>query len=311
MKKISIISSCYNENENLNELIDRVFSSLDNIKEYTFEFILIDNKSTDNSKEILENRAKRDTRLKLIFNVRNFGHIRSPYYAMMQATGDAVISLVSDLQDPPELIPEFIKKWEDGYKIVAAIKKSTEEATFFYIIRRFYYKIISKLSDVDLLQNFTGFGLYDKEVINHIRDINDPYPYLRGMISELGYEVSKIHYDQPGRKRGFSKNNLYTLFDMAMLGFTNHTKIPLRLASIIGFLFSVVFFTLGVIYFIMKILFWNIFTLGIAPLVVGIFFIGSIQLFFIGILGEYIGAIYTKVSKRPVVIESKRINFDK
>lgn len=309
MKKISFVSGCYNEEDNLEELVRRVFAVADKFPNYEFEYLLIDNKSTDGSGQILRKLASADSRIKVIFNVRNFGHIRSPYYGMLQARGDAVIYLASDLQDPPELISQFIPKWEEGWKVVAAIKNASEEAPLFFIVRRAYYELVHRLSDLDLLKNFTGFGLYDREVMEHCRRMDDPYPYHRGMISELGYDVAKIPFVQPKRKRGFSKNNLYTLYDIAMLGFTNHSKIPLRMATMLGFLFSVIFALLGTTYLVAKIFYWKEFALGLAPLIVGLFFIGSVQLFFIGVLGEYIGAIHTKVSKRPLVVEQERLNF--
>ena len=309
MKKISFVSGCYNEEDNLEELVRRVFAVADRFPNYEFEYLLIDNKSTDGSRDILRRLASQDKRIKVIFNVRNFGHIRSPYHGMLQARGDAVVYLASDLQDPPELIAEFIPKWEEGWKVVAAIKNASEESPLFFVVRRAYYELIARLSDLDLLKNFTGFGLYDREVMEQCRRMDDPYPYHRGMISELGYPVAKVPFVQPKRKRGFSKNNLYTLYDIAMLGFTNHSKVPLRLATMLGFMCSVAFALVGTVYLIAKLIYWREFALGLAPLIVGLFFIGSVQLFFIGVVGEYIGAIHTKVSKRPLVVEQERLNF--
>ena len=309
MKKISFVSGCFNEQSNLEELIERVFKVAAKFPEFQFEYLIIDNKSTDNSVSILRTIALTEPRLKVILNVRNFGHIRSPYYGMMQANGDAIIYLASDLQDPPEISEEFIKNWKTGFKVVAAIKNESEESIIFFTIRKIYYELISRLSDLDLLKNFTGFGLYDREVIEQCRKMDDPYPYHRGMISELGYPVSKVPFVQPKRKRGFSKNNLYTLFDIALLGFTNHTKVPLRLATILGFLMALIFASIGFAYLTLKLIFWDRFPLGIAPLTIGLFFVGSMQLFFIGVIGEYIGAVYTKITKRPLVIEESRINF--
>lgn len=309
MKKITVVSGCFNEAENIEEMVRRIFAVAENHAQYAWEYLIIDNCSVDGCQRVLEKLAAQESRLKVIFNVRNFGHIRSPYYGMMQAQGDAVIYLASDLQDPPELITEFIAHWEKGAKVVAAIKRSSEESAAFFFARRAFYELISRLAEIDLLKNFTGFGLYDKAVMDHLRQWEDPYPYHRGMISELGYPVVRVPFDQPSRKRGFSKNNLYTLFDIAMLAFTNHTKVPLRLATMTGFGMSVCFFIIGTIYLILKLLFWKNFALGVAPLVVGLFFIGSIQLFFIGVLGEYIGAIHTKISKRPLVVERARLNF--
>lgn len=309
MKKISFVSGCYNEEDNLEELVRRVFAVAERFPAYEFEYLIIDNKSTDGSAAILRRLAAADPRIKVIFNVRNFGHIRSPYYGMLQARGDAIIYLASDLQDPPELIAQFLPKWEEGWKVVAAIKSGSEESPLFFVARKAYYEFVSRLSDLDMLKNFTGFGLYDREVIEHLRRMDDPYPYHRGMISELGYPVAKIPFHQPTRKRGFTKNNLYTLYDIAMLGLTSHTKIPLRIATILGFMLALVFAFLGFAYLVLKLFFWKSFAFGLAPLIVGLFFIGSVQLFFIGVLGEYIGAIHTKVTKRPLVVEQERVNF--
>jgi glycosyltransferase involved in cell wall biosynthesis len=309
MKKITVVSGCYNEEDNLEELLRQVWAVAAKFPRYEWECLIIDNCSTDRSSQILRQAAALDHRLKVIFNARNFGHIRSPYHGLLQAQGDAVIFLASDLQDPPELIEKFIPLWEEGWKVVAAVKTESEESPVFFLVRKVYYQLVARLADVDLLLNFTGFGLYDRVLIDHLRASDDPYPYLRGQISEIGYPVMRVPFLQPRRKRGFSKNNLYTLFDMAMLGFTNHTKVPLRLATMVGFLMSL--FCLGVSlgYLVYKLINWDSFTLGTAPIVVGLFFIGSVQLFFIGVLGEYIGAVHTKVTKRPLVVERERINF--
>lgn len=308
-KLITVVSGCYNEEANLEELVRRVWAVADRFPQYDWEYIIIDNCSTDRSEEILRALAAADKRIKVIFNTRNFGHIRSPVYGILQGQGDAVIYLASDLQDPPEIIAEFIPKWEAGFKVVAGIKTESEESPMFFAVRRLYYNLIAQLSDVDLLRNFTGFGLYDRVVQEQLRKMEDPYPYHRGMISELGYPVAKIPYVQRRRKRGFSKNNFYTLYDIAMLAFTNHTKVPLRLATMAGFLMSMLSFGTGLVYFLLKLFYWREFAFGQAPVIVGLFFLGSVQLFFIGILGEYIGAIHTKVTKRPLVVERERINF--
>ena len=309
MKKISIVSGCYNEEDNLDEFFKRTIAAIQEAGAYDWEIIVIDNHSTDGTRETLKRYAAQEPRIKAIFNTRNFGHIRSPYHGILQGQGDAVIYLASDLQDPPKMIKQFVVAWEGGAKVVAAIKNESEESALFFLARKTYYNIVAKLSDVDLLKNFTGFGLYDQTVIEHLRNMQDPYPYFRGQISELGFPVHKIPFVQPVRKRGFSKNNFYSLYDIAMLGFTNHTKIPLRLASMLGFITSLLSFLVGLIYLILKLVLWQNFTIGLAPVVVGLFFMGSVQLLFIGILGEYIGAIHTKVTKRPLVVESERINF--
>ncbi len=309
MKKITVVSGCYNEEGNLEELLRRVRAVTGKFPQYEWNYLIVDNCSTDRSPEILRRLAAADPHLKVIFNARNFGHIRSPYHGILQAPGDAVVFLASDLQDPPELIEQFIPLWEQGWKAIAAVKNESAESPLFFLVRKVYYKTVARLADVDLLLNFTGFGLYDRALVEHLRASEDPYPYLRGQISEIGYPVARVPFLQPLRKRGFTKNNLYTLFDMAMLGFTNHTKVPLRLATMVGFLMALLCFGVSAGYFVYKLLNWDSFTLGTAPVVVGLFFIGSVQLFFIGVLGEYIGAVHTKVTKRPLVVERERLNF--
>ena len=310
MPLISVITPCFNEEENIRELSQRVKQVFDNLPNYTYEHIFIDNASKDKTVKILKEIATENPQVKIIVNTRNFGHVRSPMHAVFQAKGDAVIGIVADFQDPPELIPDFIKKWEEGYKIVIGVKAKTEDSLLFYTIRKAYYKIIGQLSDVEMVQNFTGLGLYDKKVIDILRDIDDPYPYFRGLICDIGYERAVILYDQPARKRGITKNNFYTLYDLAMLGITNHSKVPLRLATMTGFAVAIISLLTALGYFFYKLIFWKSFSLGIAPLVIGLFFFSSVQLFFIGIIGEYIGSIHTQVLKRPLVIEKERINFD-
>jgi glycosyltransferase involved in cell wall biosynthesis len=229
---------------------------------------------------------------------------------MLQARGEAIVALASDLEDPPELIPQFVHKWEQGYKIVLAQKRNSEEFALFYLVRKLYYRVVTRLSETELVKDATGFGLYDRRVIEDIRKIGDPYPYLRGLICDLGYSRYLIPFDKPVRKRGFTKNNFYTLYDMAMLGITNHSKVPLRLATFCGFGVGIVSFLVALGYLVYKLIFWSRFSVGMAPVVFGIFFLGAVQLFFIGILGEYIGAIHTQVLRRPPVIERERINFD-
>jgi len=311
MPLISVVAGCLNEEQNVRELYDRVIRVFEQeLPSYTFEFMVIDNASTDNTVAVLKEIARQDRRVRIIVNNRNFGHIRSGYHALLQARGEAVIAMASDLQDPPEMIPQFVKKWEEGYRIVLAQKTNTEESALFWVVRNAYYNLISRLSEIELVKNATGFGLYDRAVIEDIRSIADPYPYFRGLICELGYKRALIPFTQPARKRGFTKNNFYTLYDMALLGITNHSKVPLRLATFSGFCLGTLSFLIGLIYLVYKLLYWSRFQLGTAPVVVGIFFFGAIQLFFIGILGEYVGSIYTQVLRRPPVIERERINFD-
>lgn len=310
MKFISIVTGCFNEEGNVQELYERVKKVMASLNDYEYEHIFIDNASQDNTVSILRKIAGSDKKIKVIINTRNFGHIRSPYHALMQAGGDAVITIAADLQDPPELISDFIKKWEEGYKIVTGVKKQSAESPFFFTIRKGYYHLIGHLAEVKLIKNFTGFGLYDRNIIDILKKIDDPYPYFRGLICELGFERAEIPYSQPARKRGLTKNNFYTLYDLAMLGITNHSKVPLRLATMTGFAVAIMSLLVALGYFIYKLIFWDNFSVGVAPLVIGLFFFSSVQLFFIGIIGEYIGSIHTQVLKRPLVIEKERINFD-
>src|SRR5271155_5167107 len=309
-KLISVVSGCYNEEENVRECYEQVKKVFQEIGRYRYEHIFIDNASKDGTVAILREIAAKDKNVKVIINARNFGHIRSPHHAMLHARGDAVISVVSDLQDPPELIKEFIKKWEEGFLVVIAVKADSEESPLFFAIRKLYYEMVSRLAEIELNKNTTGFGLYDRRFIDILAEIDDPYPYFRGLVSEIGFPAAKIPYHQPARRRGITSNNFYRLYDMAMLGITNHSKVPLRLATMVGF--AVSFLSLGVAmgYLVWKLLYWDSFSLGLAPLVIGLFFFGSVQLFFIGILGEYIGAIHTQVQKRPHVVELERINFE-
>ena len=312
MKKISLVSSCYNEEENIDVLYERTMKSIESFeKKYEFEYILLDNGSTDNTAGKLRELAQKDSRVKVILNARNFGHIRSPYYGMLQATGDAIIYLASDLQDPPELIPEFIEKWEQGYKIVLGQKTESKESLIFFLVRSAYYELIARIADDDtnLVKNCTGFGLYDKRVIDIVRSLDDPYPYLRGLICDIGFEKAFVEFKQPLRKRGITKNNFYTMYDNAMVGIVKHSKVPLRLMAFLGFGFSFLSLAVAFLYFILKLVFWNDFALGMAPIIISIFFLASVQLFCMGVLGEYIGAIYTRVNKKPVVVEKERINF--
>jgi polyisoprenyl-phosphate glycosyltransferase len=310
MTLITIVTPCYNEEENVAEVYRQVREVFAQLQGYDYEHLFIDNASTDRTVEILRGLAAKDRCVKVIVNTRNFGHIRSPYYALLQARGDAVISLVADLQDPPEVIPEFLKKWREGFKVVVGIKPQSKESPLFFAVRSLYYNLVTRLSDVPLVKHFTGFGLYDRAVIEDMRRIDDPYPYFRGLICDLGYSRAEVPYVQPARARGFTKNNFYTLYDIAMLGFTNHSKVPLRLAALLGFSLAIFCLVVALIYLVFKLLFWNQFDLGLAPVVIGMFFIGAVQLVFIGIIGEYIGAIHTQVLKRPLVIEKERINFD-
>ena len=309
MKLISIVTPCFNEENNIRELYGKVKAIMTGLENYRYEHIFIDNASTDRTVDILRESAQNDKNLKVIVNTRNFGHIRSPYHAILQTQGDAVISIVADLQDPPELIKEFVKKWESGFKIVVGVKKESGESKLFYTLRQLYYSTLVRLANVELIEQFTGFGLYDREVINILRNLNEPYPYFRGLIAEIGLPRASVEYLQPSRHRGITKNNFYTLLDIALLGLTSHSKVPLRLAVIVGFIAAVASLAVALFYLVYKLLFWNSFTVGLAPLVVGIFFFSSVQLLFLGIVGEYVGSIHTYVQNRPLVVEKERINF--
>jgi len=310
MKKISIVTGCYNEEKNVALLIKKVQETMSLFPQYRYEHIFIDNASEDKTVEVLKSIAKNDKRIKIIVNSRNFGHIRSPIYALLQAEGDAVISIVADLQDPPEMIADFIRQWEAGSDIVLAIKRSSKENKLMFKIREYYYHLLDTLSEVPVFKNFTGFGLYDKKVMDALRQMKDPYPFFRGMIAEVGYTVTKIPYDQPVRIHGITKNNFYTLYDIGILGIINNSKIPLRIATFISLILGVLSFFIGLGYLIVKLIYWDEMSLGIAPLLIGASFAFSILLFFIGILGEYIGMIYTQVLNRPLVFEKERINFE-
>lgn len=309
MKSISIVTPCYNEQDNVEmcaAAIKEVFKHLDG---YQYEHIFIDNASTDNTVTILKRLASADARIKIIVNSRNFGHIKSPYYGLLQASGDAVVLFVADMQDPSSLIPEFIKKWEEGYKTVVGTKRTSEESSLMFSIRSLYYKTVNTLSNVDLIDNFTGFGLYDRKVIEHLREIKDPYPYFRGLVAEIGLELFQIPYDQPIRVRGVTKNNFFTLYDAGMLGIVSHSLVPLRIATMTGFLISLLSVFVAIIYFVLKLIYWGSFSLGMAPVVIGLFFFSSVQLFFVGILGEYLGSVHVYSKNRPLVVEKERVNF--
>ncbi|MFN7684430.1 MAG: glycosyltransferase family 2 protein [Oligoflexia bacterium] len=311
MPKISVVTPCFNEEENVFEMCARIRALFESkLRDFDYEHIWIDNASTDRTVELIKQACSQDSRIKLIVNQRNFGHIRSPYYALLQAQGDAVICMASDFQDPVELLPKFVERWQQGYPVVKGVKTNSSETPAMFAIRNLYYRLIGKLSNIDLTKNFTGFGLYDKSVIETLRRINDPYPYFRGLIADLGFHSTQVEFHQPTRKRGITKNNFYTLYDMAMLGITNHSKVPLRVATLSGFILGLMSFAVALTYLVAKLIFWETFSFGTAPILIGIFFFSSVQLFFIGILGEYIGSIHTQVLNRPLVIEKERINFE-
>lgn len=311
MKLISIVTACYNEEDNVDRLYQLVKDIMGSqLKNYSYEHIFIDNDSSDRTVDILKNIASKDRNVKLILNSRNYGHMRSPVHGMFQASGDAIILLVADLQDPPELISQFVKKWEEGEDIVLGIKESSQESRVMFAIRKIYYGLLSKLSEIEIYQNFTGFGLYDRRVMDAIMQLKDPYPFFRGMVAEVGFKVSKIKYNQPKRERGITKNNFYTLYDIGVLGIISNSKIPLRMAIFTGFTFAIISLIVGLSYFIAKLFYWDTISFGTAPLIIMTSFMFSIMLFFIGVVGEYIGAIYTQLLNRPLVFEKERVNFE-
>jgi polyisoprenyl-phosphate glycosyltransferase len=307
---ITILTPCYNEELNVREVHRRMLAMAAQSPEYRFEHLFIDNASTDGTVGVLREMAAEDPTVKVIVNARNVGPDRSGMHALLQAQGDAVGSLVADLQDPPELFIEMIREWEKGFPIVAAIKNTSDENGLMYRIRTGYYRLVGRLTNVRILEHFTGFGLYDRSVIEKIRTgFPDPYPYFRGTIAELGLPIAKIFYNQNRRERGITSNNFYSLYDLAMLGITNLSKVPLRLVIFGGFVSAFFSFALGMFYLIYKLVFWSSFTVGVAPVVLGLFFLGSVQLIALGIIGEYVGAIHTTVLNRPLVTEKERINF--
>lgn len=311
MKKISVILPTYNEEDNVIPLSKEIVNIFNNeLNNYDYEIIFTDNNSIDSTREKIISLCQENKNIKAIFNAKNFGQFRSPFNAMINANGDCVILMVSDFQDPPKIIVDFVREWENGYKIVIGIKNKSKENLIMRFIRTLYYKLMKYISDIEHIEHFTGTGLYDKSFIKTISVLDDPDPYIRGIVSELGYKIKKINYEKQNRKAGKSKNNFFTLYNIAMISITNYSKIVLRLATMIGFLFSFLSFIFGLIYFIYKIIYWHSFNVGIAPLILGVFFIGSIQLFFLGLIGEYIVNINDRLMKRPLVIEEKRINFD-
>lgn len=312
MKKVSIMIPCYNEEENvvpMSEAITELFEK--QLTQYDWELVFIDNDSKDNTRPLLRGICEKNSHIKAIFNAKNFGQFNSPYYGILQTTGDCTISMVCDFQDPIELIPQYLQEWENGYKIVIGIKTSSKENKIMYALRSVYYKMIKKFSDVEQIEHFTGSGLYDREFVEVLRELDDPTPFLRGIVAELGYRRKEIPYQQPERRAGKTHNNWYSLYDAAMLSFTSYTKVGLRLCTFFGIGCGMVSFIIGLIYLILKLIYWDRMSAGMAPVLIGVFFIGAVQLFFIGFIGEYIMSINQRVMKRPLVIEEERINFSK
>ena len=308
-KLISIVTPCYNEEANIDELYQRIIEVMSRL-DYNYEHVFIDNCSTDGSHAKLRALAAQDKRVKVIFNARNFGHIRSPYYALMQVNGDCAVLIASDLQDPPEMIEEFVKKWEEGFKTVMAVKPESEESRLMFLMRRAYYRFVTRISEVPLVQNATGAGLFDRAVLDILKKIDDPYPYFRGLLCEIGFPIATVPFKQPRRQRGITKNNFYTLYDIAMLGITNHSKVPLRLMVMGGGLLAGLSLLAAFAFLLAKLVFWNSFQMGIAPLLISLFFFSSVQILFLGMLGEYLGSVHTQMRNMPLVVEAERVNFD-
>jgi hypothetical protein len=311
MKKISILIPCYNEEDNvvpMSEAIVDLFAT--ELTAYDYELLFIDNDSHDNTRPLLREICAKNPKIKAIFNAKNFGQFNSPYYGILQTTGDCTISMVCDFQDPIELIPQYIKEWEKGYKIVIGIKTSSKENPIMYHLRGLYYKFIKKFSDVEQIEHFTGSGLYDRDFVEVLRNLKDPTPFLRGIVAELGYKRKEIPYEQPKRRAGKTHNNFYSLYDAAMLSITSYTKIGLRLCTFFGVTCGGISVLIGLLYLVLKLVFWDNFVAGMAPILIGMFFLGAIQLFFIGFIGEYILSINQRVMNRPLVIEEERINFN-
>ena len=311
MKKISVLVPCYNEEENVVPLSEAIIEQFTKeLPSYDYELVFIDNDSSDTTRVKLRKLCKENKKIKAIFNAKNFGQFNSPYYGMLQTTGDCTICMCCDFQDPPEMIPKLVHEWEQGAKIVSAIKTKSKENKLMRFFRTCYYKLIKKMSNVEQIEHFTGFGLYDKDFIEVLRDLKDPTPFLRGIVAELGFKRKDIPYEQQKRRAGKTHNNWYTLYDAAMLSFTSYTKVGLRVATIGGFIIGLISFIIALVYLILKLINWDNFAMGNAPIIIGVFVLGGIELFFIGLLGEYIMSINNRVMKRPLVIEEERINFE-
>lgn len=309
MKKISIMIPCWNEKENIRQITEAVKEELSNsLPDYDYEIVIIDNKSTDGTRDIIRELCKEDSKVKAIFNMKNFGQFNSPYYGLTQCTGDCVIPICADFQDPVELIPVMVHKWEEGNKVITMIKTKSKESKLMYFFRGIYYNLIKKMSSVDQIKQFTGYGLYDQSFIQVLRELKDPTPFLRGIIAEYAPEHLEIEYTQPQRRAGKTHNNFYSLYDAAMLSFTSYTN-SLRIATFAGFIISFVSFLLGIVYLVIKLLYWNTFTAGMAPVIIAMFFLGGVQLAVLGFLGEYVMSMNKRVINRPLVIVEEKINF--
>lgn len=310
MKKISVMVPCYNERENVVPLSEAIISQFtEHLPQYDYELVFIDNCSTDGTRDLLRELCAGNPRIKAIFNAKNFGQFNSPFHGMLQTTGDCTVTMCADFQDPPELIPQLVHEWEQGHKIVSAVKKTSRENPVMRFFRTIYYKMLKKMSNVDIIEHFTGFGLYDASFLDVLRELKDPIPFLRGIVSELGYHIKLLPYEQQKRRAGKTHNNFFTLYDAAMLSFTSYTKTGMRIATFFGFIISAISLLIAFVYLILKLVNWDNFQMGNAPILIGVFVLGGIQLFFIGLLGEYIMSINTRMMNRPLVIEEERINF--
>lgn len=310
MKKVSVLIPTYNESENVEPLSEAITAEFKKLPQYDYEIIFIDNDSKDDTREIIRKLNSLDSHIKAIFNAKNFGQNNSPYYGLLQTTGDCAIMMCADFQDPVEMIPTLIEKWEKGYKIVSCIKTTSKENKFIRFARTCYYKTIKKFSEVEQIEHYTGFGLYDKSFLDVLRELNDPTPFLRGVVAELGFKRIDIPYEQQLRRAGKSKNNFFSLYDIAMLSFTSYTKVGLRLATFMGLFIALICFVIVLFYLIYKLLYWDRFSVGLAPMVIGIFFLGAVQLTFLGLIGEYILSINKRIMNRPLVVEEERIGFE-
>ena len=309
-KKVSVLIPCYNEEENVVPMSNAIKDMFEkNLPQYDYELLFIDNDSSDNTRPLLREICARNKHVKAIFNAKNFGQFNSPYHGMLQTTGDCVISMVCDFQDPVELIPKYLAAWEEGFKIVIGIKTASKENKLMYALRSMYYSFVKKFSDVEQIQHFTGSGLYDREFIEVLRNLNDPTPFLRGIVAELGFQRKEIEYEQPKRRAGKTHNNFYTLYDAAMLSITSYTKIGLRLCTFLGAFIGFVSIAIGIVYLILKLTNWYGFEAGMAPMIIIMSFMGAVQLFSIGFMGEYIMSMNKRIMNRPLVVEEERINF--
>jgi glycosyltransferase involved in cell wall biosynthesis len=311
MKKIiSIATSCYDEVDNIKPFYERLSKALKKIDHYDYEIIISDNNSSDGTQNELRRLALNDKRFKVIFNLVNYGHIKSPFNSIKNSKGDCIVVIASDLEDPPELILEFVKKWELGFKVVAAVRTGSDEPGLTKFLRAFYYYLMEKISETKQIRNFTGFGLYDREVINQILKLNDPKPYFRGIVSELGYEISEVFFKKPYREFGKSKGSFISNYDLAVQGIVRFSKFPLRLASFLGISMSFLSFILSGYFFYMKITNWDGFQAGMIPIILLNLFFFGILFFILGLYGEYIALLSSHIIKTPDVIEREKINFD-